>query len=368
MTTPTEAASRTVAVPPGERAWAGLSVGPHTGALVLVVVAALIAVFGPGGLMNVAITATIYAIAAQGLSVLAGPVKVVSLGASAFVGIGAFVAAYLVVASGLDLVVALVLAMAACGLIGLVIAPIASKVSGIQIAVITVGLAYLAQHIFRIATPWTGGLNGIELLNVSVAGIDLNSAVAIGSVSIPSDTFFFLLCVLILIISSVATTNLLRSRTGRAMRMTGTSPLGARSFGINPGRQRAVAFVYAAVLGGLCGGLLAVRQSHVSWDQFGMEMSINLIAVVVLGGVGSVYGAVAGSAVVYALPELIKAIAGGLPFVATGGQTTGVTPDQLTAVIYGLLLVLVMILEPGGMAAIAARNVARLRSVSEVRK
>lgn len=333
----------------------GRRFGQYVGPITLSLVAIVLCLVGPGALMNVAITATVFAIAAQGLTVLSGPVKVISLGAAAFVGLGAFVAAYFIVTSGIDLALALVIAMVVCAAAGLLVAPVASKVGGIQIAVITVGLGFLAQHVFRIVTPWTGGNDGLQLLDVRLAGIDVNAPMVLAGHTVPAETLFFIVCVVVLLVTSLATSNLLRSRIGRAMRMTGTSPLAARSFGISPGRQRAVAFVYAGVLGGLSGGLLAVRQGYIVWDQFGVEMSINLIAVVVLGGLGSVYGAIAGSAVVFALPELIKSFAAVLPLVAAHGETQGITPEQMTAVLYGLLLVVVMIGEPGGMAAVASR-------------
>lgn len=333
------------------------------GPLCLVVVAAIVGAAGSEAFLGVAITAVIFAIAGQGLTVLSGPVKVISIASSAFVGIGAFVVGYFTLTSGTDLLVALPVGMAACAAVGLLVAPIAGKVSGIQIAIITVGIAFLAQHIFRIARPWTGGNDGLQILEARLGGLDLNSDLSLGAVSVGSDLLFFIVCVAILLATSVATDNLLHSRPGRALRMTGTSVLGAKSFGIKPGTYRSIAFAYAAVLGGLSGGLLAVRQGYIVWDQFGGDMSIDLLAVVVLGGLGSVYGAIAGAVVVYALPEVIQRLSDSLPLVAASGDTHGITPGQLTSVIYGLLLVVVMVYEPGGIAGIAARVGGAVRSL-----
>ncbi|MFC4943189.1 branched-chain amino acid ABC transporter permease [Pseudonocardia sp. GCM10023141] len=352
---PTVTRSTDPAVPLGRRTGGRPWAGPVVMAAILV---GLLAV-GPGSLMNVAITAFTFAIAAQGLTVLAGPVGVVSIGSSAFVGAGAFVTAYFVKTAALDLLPAMILGILVCGVLGLAAAPIAGKLSGIQIAIITVGLSFLAQYVFQVATPFTGGGAGLQLDAITVAGHDLNAPLRLAGVIVPVDSVFLTLTTMILLLTTVATTNLLKSRTGRALYMTGTSAIGARTFGIDPARYRAIAFIYAAVLGGLAGGLLASRQGFISWEQFGIAMSINLIAVIVLGGLGSVYGAIAGAVVVYALPEVVKIYADVLPFVSI--SSSGLTPERATAILYGLLLVVITVLEPAGLAGVHQRLARRAR-------
>jgi branched-chain amino acid transport system permease protein len=330
--------------------------------VILVVVLAAVAVAGPGDVMSVATTAAIFGIAAIGLTVLAGPTRVVNLGASTFIGLGAFVAAYLNNVVKLDFALSMLAAMAACIAVGWIIAPIASRLAGVYIAVITVGIAFLAQHIFRIAEPFTGGTVGVQLTSVPFLGLDLSQPTQVGGLVLDTRLVYFILCAVVLVLVTVAASQLLRSRVGRALQVIGTSSLTARSFGISPSRYRGVAFVFSAALGGLAGALLAGSQGFVAWDQFDLILSVNLIAVIVLGGLGSVYGAIVGAAILYALPVVVNAFAGSLPFLASASSSDGLSPEQFTSVLYGLALVLVMILEPGGLAALLARARARLES------
>jgi branched-chain amino acid transport system permease protein len=335
---------------------------PAPSLVILVVVLAAVAVAGPGDVMSVATTAAIFGIAAIGLTVLAGPTRVVNLGASTFIGLGAFVAAYLNNVVKLDFALSMLAAMAACIAVGWIIAPIASRLAGVYIAVITVGIAFLAQHIFRIAEPFTGGTVGVQLTSVPFLGLDLSQPTQVGGLVLDTRLVYFILCAVVLVLVTVAASQLLRSRVGRALQVIGTSSLTARSFGISPSRYRGVAFVFSAALGGLAGALLAGSQGFVAWDQFDLILSVNLIAVIVLGGLGSVYGAIVGAAILYALPVAVNAFAGSLPFLASASSSDGLSPEQFTSVLYGLALVLVMILEPGGLAALLARARARLES------
>jgi branched-chain amino acid transport system permease protein len=321
-----------------------------------------VAVGGPGDVMSVATTAAIFGIAAIGLTVLAGPTRVVNLGASTFIGLGAFVAAYLNNVVKLDFALSMLAATSACIAVGWIIAPIASRLAGVYIAVITVGIAFLAQHIFRIAEPFTGGTVGVQLTSIPFLGLDLSQPTQVGGLVLDTRLVYFLLCAVVLVLVTVAASQLLRSRIGRALQVIGTSSLTARSFGISPSRYRGVAFVFSAGLGGLAGALLAGSQGFVAWDQFDLILSVNLIAVIVLGGLGSVYGAIVGAAILYALPVAVNAFAGSLPFLASASSSDGLSPEQFTSVLYGLALVLVMILEPGGLAALLARARARLES------
>lgn len=323
--------------------------------LFLAALLVMIGLGGPGDRMLVATTALIFGIAAIGLTVLAGPTRIVNLGASCFIGAGAFVTAYLNNVVGANFLVSLLVAMAACFTLGWAVAPIAARLAGIYIAIITVGLALLAQHVFRIAEPWTGGTAGVLLTDIPFFGINLAAPAQIGGVVVDRALVYFVLCSVILMIVVIAASRLLASRTGRALHVVGASSLTARSFGINPARYRGSALIFSAVLCGLAGGLLAGQQSYVAWEQFDLLMSIDLIAVVVLGGLGSVYGALAGAAILFTLPELVERLAPYLPLVSDGATGSGLSPEQFTSILYGVALIVVMVLEPRGLASLVTR-------------
>ena len=115
-------------------------------------------------------------------------------------------------------------------------------------------------------------------------------------------------CSLVLVLAVVTTSNLLRSRIGRALSTLATSPVAARSFGISPARLRSTAFLYSSALAAVGGGLFAGYSGFVTYEQFNVELSSELPAVVVLGGLGSVYGVVIAAVVLVGLPELVLAL------------------------------------------------------------
>ncbi|WP_029145901.1 branched-chain amino acid ABC transporter permease [Microbacterium luticocti] len=341
----------------------------HNGMLLVcaLALAVVLAVAG-ASILTAVTTAMVFGIAAIGLSILGGPLKIVNIGASAFIGVGAFTTAYFNNVARLDLSLSLLLSAGACMAVGLIVAPIASRLTGIYMAIITVGLAFLAQHIFRIATPWTGGTAGVQLRSVSLFGLELMRPLRIGVVTLSSTQLFFIVTAVVLLLVAWSAVNILQSRTGRAWRTIGESPLMARSFGIHPELYRSVAIIYSSALAGLAGGLLAVTTSYVSWEQFDLLMSVNLLAVAVLGGLGSVYAVVVATTILYVLPKIVDLFAEWIPFVSQGPSSDGLSPEQLTSVIYGFALVLVMIVEPGGFAGLvrrATRALARHQTVPE---
>jgi branched-chain amino acid transport system permease protein len=329
--------------------------------LALTAILVAVAVHGPGVVMTVATTSAIFGIAGIGLTVLAGPTRIINLGSSCFIGVGAFTTAYVNNVYAPNFLVSLLAAMVVCLILGWAVAPIASRLAGVYIAIITVGLAFLGQHVFRIADGWTGGTVGVLLTDIPFFGANLAGPARFGNLVFAQSYAYFLLCSVVLTLCVIAATRLLDSRIGRALHVVGTSSVTARSFGINPTRYRGTALVFSAVLCGLAGGLLAGQQSFLSWEQFDMSLSVDLIAVIVLGGMGSIYGAVVGAAVLYSLPHIVEALAPYLPYITVGPSGSGLSPEHVTAVIYGAALVVVMVLEPRGLATLAGRVSERVR-------
>ncbi|MGI8694580.1 MAG: branched-chain amino acid ABC transporter permease [Geodermatophilaceae bacterium] len=318
--------------------------------LILAAAIALVAIVASPSQTRLGIVIACYAIAGIGLSVLAGTTRIVNLGVSAFFGLGAFVTASLIPV--VELPIALVAAAVASMLLGLVLSPVAGRLTGVFMAILTVGVALLAQHVFRILPGWTGGTAGRTVEDPVVAGIRVTEDIIVSGTTVPGETVYFLVCAVLLVLTAVATTNLLRSRSGRALSTLAASPVTARSFGISPARYRSMAFLYSSALAGIAGGLFAGYSGFVSYEQFSVELSIQLLAVVVLGGLGSVYGIVVAAVILVGLPEVVLSLRGWLPFVAGSGSTEGFTADQFSAVLYGLALAVVMVAEPRGLTGL----------------
>lgn len=291
-----------------------------------------------------AVPVVIYAIAALGLNILVGTAGVISLGAPAFFGIGAFSVAYLTGDRGWPFLAAVVAGTVMSAIVSLPFAPIAGRLKGVYLAIATAGIVFLGLHVFRTAEGYTGGVNGTTVPTPAIGNLELDSVVG-----------FYRFASIVLVAVTVVTMNLLRSKTGRALRMLETSPVAARSLGISPLRYRTIAFIFSSVLAAISGALLAGWQEYVSWDQFQFAILGWLIAIIVIGGRNSVYGTIVAALIVMGLPDLIEKVTDFLPFIAESTSSPGITARSFANLVSGTLIVAVIVLEPGGLAKLGAR-------------
>lgn len=321
----------------------------------LCVAAVVFAFAGPPELVRASILAAIYAIAALGLTVLSGTAAVVSLGHAAFFGVGAFCTGYLSGDRSYNFFIAMVIAAVLCALLGALVAPIAARLSGIYMAIVTVGLVFLAQHVFRSWTSVTGGTSGRIVDGPTVFGFEFMSNSDLLGVHLRREVKYFLLVGVVVVIVGILTANLLRSRTGRALDWTATSPHTSGVLGISTARYRTIAFCYSSALAGVAGGLFAGWTGFIGYEQFDMYMSVVFLAIIVVGGLGKVSGALIGAVFVFGLPELIDALGPYTGLVAEQGSTAGLTGKQVTAVLFGIGIAAVMVLEPQGLVGLGRR-------------
>jgi branched-chain amino acid transport system permease protein len=177
----------------------------------------------------------------------------------------------------------------------------------------------------------TGGNAGLHVHGIVVAGQLLGTG----------DGFFWL-CLGLTIVATLAVLNLLRSPTGRAFVAVRDSEVSAQSMGIHLARTKSLSFALSAALAGLGGALYAHKISFLSPDQFSLLQSIDLLLLVVVGGVGSVHGAFLGAAFLIVMPQLIASAKDWLP--PTIGQAAG-----LQGLVYGLVLIGFVLFEPMGL-------------------
>jgi branched-chain amino acid transport system permease protein len=271
----------------------------------------------------------IFAIAGIGLMLLVGYTGQVSLGHAAFLAIGAYTHAYLL-SHGWPFPLALVGAMALSGVIGGVIAIPALRMSGIYLAVATLAFAVIVEQTLTHWESVTGGFRGMLVPKAQMFGFDLTAS-----------TPFYFLCAIILAVSLVAALNLLRSPTGRAMVAVRDSETSAQSMGINLAYTKSLAFAISAGLTGLAGGLFAHKIGYLAPDAFTLLTSIQLLLMVVVGGLGSLHGVIYGAIFIGLLPQGIALFRDMVPPAI--GQIPGLEPGT-----FGLILVLFLIYEPLG--------------------
>jgi branched-chain amino acid transport system permease protein len=294
----------------------------------------------------------IYGICGVSLMVLVGYTGLVSLGHAAFLGIGAYAHAYFIM-HGMPWIVAMVLAVAITTACGLIVGLPALRMTGIYLAIATLAFSVIIQEIF---SRWESVTHGF-------AGMKVDKPVIFG-VEFATDRSFYYLCLFFLVIVLWGTRNLLRSPTGRAWIAIRDSEIAAQSMGVNLAIYKSIAFAYSAGVMGLAGALFAHKIGYLAPDIFTILLSIQFLLLVIVGGLGSLHGAVFGAIFVALLPPLIAILRDSIPnTMADFAAATGIGPvgsigaaiggflakPGVEAGIFGLILVLVILLEPLGM-------------------
>ena len=272
----------------------------------------------------------IYGIVGLGLMLLAGFTGLFSLGHAAFLGVGAYTQGYLT-SHGVPFPLALACAAALSAAVGVVVGLPALRVKGIYLGIATLSFGFIVEEVFARWESVTGGNSGMHLKPPQLFGWSLGSGEA-----------FYFLCLVIAVFSTLAILNLLRSPTGRAFVAIRDSEISAQSMGIHLARYKTLSFALSAALAGIGGALYAHKLSFISPDQFNILQSVDLLLMVVIGGLGSVHGAFLGAIFLISMPQLISLTKDYLPPVI--GQAPG-----LQSVVYGAVLIGFVLFEPLGL-------------------
>ena len=272
----------------------------------------------------------IYSIVGLGLMLLAGFTGLFSLGHAAFLGVGAYTQAVLTNA-GVPFPIALVAAALLSAAVGMVVGLPALRVKGIYLGIATLAFGFIVEEVFARWERVTGGNAGMQLKAPDLFGFKAESGES-----------FYYLCLVIAVIATLAILNLLRSPTGRAFVAIRDSEISAQSMGIHLARYKTLSFAISAALAGVGGALYAHKIKFLSPEQFDILQSIDLLLMVVVGGLGSVHGAFLGAIFLITAPQLIALSKDLLPPAI--GQAAG-----LQGTVYGLVLILFVLFEPLGL-------------------
>lgn len=283
-------------------------------------------------------------VSAVALNLLSGNVGIFSLGLAAFLGIGAFVSTYLGGELGLPFPLVVLLAGAVAALVGAVIGVPSLRWRGLYIILGTFALHFIVQFVlvkYEIAKVGSGGFS---MPDASIFGWDVKSH---------NDWYYVALGTASLVV--LASVNLLRSRVGRAWTAIRDRDIAAAITGIDVARHKVVAFVVTSYIVGMAGAINAYFVGHVTSEEFDLSLSIEYVAMIIIGGMGSVLGSVLGATFVVLLPRLIDDAVGLLPpsYPLAGWVTEHIFDLQVA--LYGLFIILFLMLEPGGLAALWRR-------------
>ncbi|MEU3936972.1 branched-chain amino acid ABC transporter permease [Streptomyces sp. NPDC029044] len=306
------------------------------------------------------------AVGAVGLGLLSGTAGQLSLGHAFFLAVGAYGYVWLAgePGPGLPTAVAAVLAVLLAGAAGGIFSPVAGRVRGIYLGVATLALVFLGHHVLLTADSVTGGFNGRSVPPLELAGFSFSSDSELTLLGVPfgAEERLWYLGLALFAVTWFTARGILRGRPGRALVALRDSETAAAVMGVNVSRHRSAAFVVSSMYAGLAGVMLALSFRRVVPDYFGLVLSVDYLAMIVIGGLGSVAGATAGAVFVTALPLLMTRYADQLPLVAAPGTTDGtVGPTEAARYLYGAAIVLILLFAPDGLHGLARRLRARLR-------
>lgn len=270
--------------------------------------------------LNVLVFVGINTMLAVGLNLLLGYTGQISLGHAAFFGIGAYISGILTSRYPVDPFLIMFLSASSAGILAFVIGFPILKLKGHYLAMATLGFGIIVYIIFNETVDWTGGpsgLSGIPSLKIGsrVFDNDLNNYYLV---------WMFTLAVMLLSL------NLSQSRIGRALRAIHDSEAAARVMGVNARMLKVQIFTVSAVISAVAGSLYAHIMTFIAPASFGFNFSVELLTMVVIGGLGSIYGSFLGAAILTMLPECLRMF------------------QNFDIVIYGLMLILMTMFMPGG--------------------
>ncbi|WP_158578835.1 branched-chain amino acid ABC transporter permease [Spongiactinospora rosea] len=332
-------------------------------AIVAGVVLLAIPVYADRFWLNLGSFAFAAAIGAVGLMILVGRVGQLSLAHSFFLAVGAY--GYIWLSSpageeswglGLPSLPAAVIAVALAGLAGLAFSPLAGRLKGIYLGVASLALVFIGQHVLFTAEPLTGGYNGRNVPELTIGSFQVfgvEPELSVFGVPLRQAERGWYVTLLILVLTTVFAVLVLRSRVGRAFAAIRDGEVHAAALGVRVARYRSVAFTLSSVYAGLAGVLLALLFERVVPEYWDLFLSLEYLAMVVIGGQASVAGAIAGAAFVSSLPLLLQRYSDAIP--GMGGAVSDFGPSYVAQILYGGMIVLILYYEPKGLAALATR-------------
>ena len=293
----------------------------------------------------------IFGLCGVSLMVLVGYTGLVSLGHAAFLGIGAYAHVYFSQDMGLPWLASVILAAAVTGTVGVLVGLPVLRLSGLYLAIATLAFALIIQEVFSRWDSVTGGIKGKAVERAVIFGHSIH------------EVSFYFLCLGFLITALWVTRNLLRAPAGRALTAIRDSEIAAQSMGINLTFYKTLAFGYSAAMMGFAGALFAHKIGFLAPDIFTALLSIQFLLMIVVGGLGSLHGAIFGAMFIALLPVVISSVRDSLPgwfgwaFNQLGndtGSAISIVVDRLVKQpglepgVFGLILVLFILFEPRG--------------------
>lgn len=275
-------------------------------------------------------------IAAVGLNILTGAAGQISLGHAGFVGVGAYTAAILTTKLGLPFLVCLPLSGLVAAGVGILVGAPSMRMKGLYLCIATLAAQVILMFIFVHWESVTGGIRGINLPTASIFGVEFHTEFRLYFITVP-----------LMVLLVTAARNMFRTRVGRAFIAIRDRDISAELMGINLFRYKLYAFAVSSFYAGVAGCLGAYILRIVTPEHFPLHDSIRYLAMIIVGGLGSVLGSIFGAIFMTMVPELLQHI---LSLFQGMNDTVMSYLFPMQTVVFGVLIVLFLVLEPHGLA------------------
>lgn len=283
----------------------------------------------------------IAAIGAIGLNILVGYTGQISMGQGAFLAVGAYSAGILTKQLGMPWILSTIAACFITAVVGGMFGVPALRLKGLYLAIATLAAQEIIEWTilqWKPITSLTGGVEAMVIPRPTLFGVRMNT-----------DFNFYWVILICLILTIILAVNLFRTRTGRAFVAIRDQDIAAEVMGVDLFRYKLLAFAVSSFFVGLAGALTAHYRTIISWERFTLETSILYLAMIIIGGLGSISGSIFGAAFITLLPAVLQNLGRAL-----GGSLPNITQQIpfLQQGVFGLVIILFLIFEPAGIARI----------------
>jgi len=283
-------------------------------------------------------------LSAMGLNILTGYTGLISLGHAAFVGVGAYTCGLLIIRLGAPFYIAILGGGCMTALLGVIIGIPALRIKGLYLAIATLAFQFIANYTFVKWESMTGGGNGINV-----------PAPEFGSHVLNSNLEFYYIVLFFLVVGLWLVKNLFRCKYGRALMAIRDNDISAEVAGIPVFRYKILSFVISSFYAGVAGGLFGILLRSVGPDTFGLDRSIEYLAMVIIGGMGTVLGSILGAAFLVFIPEFLNWLVGFLSNLTDNPNAVVILFSPLKMMVLGFLIMFFIHVEPTGLAGIWRR-------------
>ncbi|MGA7103798.1 MAG: branched-chain amino acid ABC transporter permease [Candidatus Deferrimicrobiaceae bacterium] len=278
----------------------------------------------------------IASIGAVGINILTGYTGQISLGQGAFLGVGAYTSAYVTAKMGLSFWVGIPAAGLVTAMAGMVFGIPSLRLKGLYLAIATLASQFILEWIFLRWESVTGGSYGITIPRPSIAGYTFST-----------DRSYYYIVFAVAIVMILFAANLMRTRTGRAFMAVRDHYISAEIMGINLFKYRLLSFGISSFYAGVAGALFGHSLKYVSSEQFNIGVSIVYLAMIIIGGLGSIIGSIFGAVFMILLPKLLSVVTGA---VSADYPNIAKLAISFEHGIFGLIIIMFLIFEPDGLA------------------